>query len=60
MAGKGNAIERHAMAKATGKSVTKGKALDKKLSVKKQPLKDLDVSKGGDVKGGGMAIRRNK
>jgi len=48
------------MAKATAKSVAKGKALDKKLSVKKQPLKDLDVSKGGDVKGGGMAIRRNK
>jgi len=48
------------MAKEAAKSVAKGKAPDKKLSVKKQPLKDLDVLKGGDVKGGGMVVRRNK
>jgi hypothetical protein len=55
-----NAIERYAMANAGAKSVAKGKASDKKLSLKKQPIKDLDVLKGGDVKGGGRAIKRDK
>lgn len=44
------------MAKQNEKSGAKGKAREKKLSVKKQPIKDLDASKGKDVKGG--TIRR--
>jgi hypothetical protein len=46
------------MAKQKEKAGAKGKAREKKLSVKKQSIKDLDASKGKDVKGGSMSIRR--
>lgn len=38
------------MAKDKGKQGEKGKA--RKLTVKKEPVKDLDPKKGQDVKGG--------
>ncbi len=40
------------MAREKGKAGGKGKGRAKKLSVKKQPIKDLDVLKGKDAKGG--------
>lgn len=40
------------MAKDKGKQGEKGKARDRKLTVKKEPVKDLDPKKGKDVKGG--------
>jgi hypothetical protein len=40
------------MAREKGKAGGKGKGRAKKLSVKKQPVKDLDVLKGKDAKGG--------
>ena len=40
------------MAREKGKAGDKGKRRAKKLSVKKQPIKKLDVPKGKDVKGG--------
>ncbi len=45
------------MAKSKAQS---GKGPKKKLSVKKQSIKDLDASKGKDVKGGAsMRMRRD-
>jgi hypothetical protein len=46
---------RFAMASSKGKSA---KGPQKKLSVKKQSIKDLDASKGKDVKGGASMLRR--
>jgi len=43
---------RRAMVREKGKAGDKGKGRPKKLSVKKQPIKDLDVPKGKDAKGG--------
>jgi hypothetical protein len=40
------------MAREKGKAGGKGKGRAKKLSVKKQPIKDLDVRKEKDAKGG--------
>ncbi len=40
------------MVREKGKAGDKGKGRPKKLSVKKQPIKDLDVPKGKDAKGG--------
>jgi hypothetical protein len=43
------------MASSKGKSA---KGPQKKLSVKKQSIKDLDAPKGKDVKGGASMLRR--
>ena len=51
-------IESDAMAKKT-KNAPKGKSRSQKLSVKKQPIKDLAPKQGKDVKGGAfLRIRR--
>ena len=40
------------MARDKAKGEDKGKARGKKLTVKKEPIKDLEASKAKDVKGG--------
>ena len=51
-------IESGAMAKKT-KNAPKGKSRSQKLSVKKQPIKDLAPKQGKDVKGdASLRIRR--
>ena len=51
-------IESDAMAKKT-KNAPKGQSRSQKLSVKKQPIKDLAPKQGKDVKGGAfLRIRR--
>lgn len=47
------------MAREKGKAGAKAKARAKKLSVKKQPIKNLEVPKGKDAKGG-VAKARGK
>ena len=47
------------MARRTGKSGAKGKAGNRKLSVKKLPVRDAAPSKASDVRGGASLRRRS-